>query len=64
MQYYINKIDDLHNTLDKFIKGMENFNLIIGNQRATYNKVGLGYELKNNAKSFGSICNAYRTFKM
>lgn len=39
-----NEIIDLHNTLGKFIKGRENLNTILSNQKGTYNKSGLGYQ--------------------
>lgn len=45
------------NTLDKFTKGTDNLNLVWGNQMASYNNVGLGYEPKNYNKSFRNICN-------
>lgn len=39
-------------------KGKDNFNLLVGNQRASCNKVSIGYELKNISKIFSDICNA------
>lgn len=57
------KIDDLHKTLDKFTKVRDNLNLIIVNQILTYNKIGRGYEQKNNSKSFSNIFVAKRTSK-
>lgn len=39
-----NKIDHFHNTLDKFSKGRDNLDLLLG--RTSYNNVGLGYEPK------------------
>lgn len=45
------KIDNLHNTLRKFTKGRDKLYLLLSNQRIFYNKVSLGYEPKNNAKS-------------
>lgn len=46
------KIEDLQNTLAKFTKGRENLNIILGNQKGTYNKAALGYRPKNHAKLF------------
>lgn len=37
-------------TLDKFIKGKDNLNLILDYQRATYNKPHIGYEQKKNLR--------------
>lgn len=39
-----NKVKRLHETLGKFTKGKENLDLILFNQRASYNKGGLGYQ--------------------
>lgn len=47
----------------KFIKGRYNLNLLLGNQRASYNKSGLGYEPKNIIESFSITCHAYKTSK-
>lgn len=58
-----NKIDDLQKTPDKFSKGRDNLNLLLGNQKESYKKVGLGYEPKNNSKSLIKICNAQSTSK-
>lgn len=41
----------------------DNLNLIIVNQILTYNKIGRGYEQKNNSKSFSNIFVAKRTSK-
>lgn len=35
------KIDSFHNTFDKFTIGRDNLNLLLDNQRASYNKVDL-----------------------
>lgn len=58
-----NKIEYRPNSLDKFTKGIDNLTLILGNQRESYNKAGLGYEPKNNAKGFIKICHTNRTSK-
>lgn len=50
------EIEDLLEILSKFIKGRDNLYMILSNQRASYNKVGLGYQPNNNAKYFMSIC--------
>lgn len=57
LKYYIleNKIDDLHNTLDKCIKRRDNFILILDSQREIYNIVSIGYEPKNNTKKYSNI---------
>lgn len=47
-----NKIEDLQNTLGKFTMGRENLNIILGNQKGTYNKAGLVYHPKNHEKLF------------
>lgn len=52
------KINNLYNTLDKFIKAIDNLNLIIDSQRAYSNKIGVDYEPKNNTKFFSNICYA------
>jgi hypothetical protein len=46
------EIEDLQNTLAKFTMGRENLNIILGNQKGTYNKAGLGYHPKNHEKLF------------
>lgn len=54
-----NKVDILHNTLDMFTKEINNLNIFLGNQRAMYNKIGLGYEPNNNnIKNISNICHA------
>lgn len=50
-----NKFDYLQNTLDKFTKVRDNLNILLGNQRVSYNKVDLGYKPKNTIKSFRNI---------
>lgn len=46
------EIEDLQNTLAKFTMGRENLNIILANQKGTYNKAGLGYHPKNHEKLF------------
>lgn len=41
----------------------DSLNLILGNQRTTYNKADLNYEQKNNVNNFSSICHAIRISK-
>lgn len=48
-------------TLDKFNKGRDKLNLLLGSQRDSYNKFGLGYEPKNNSEIFSNICNVKPT---
>ena len=43
-----NKISDLKKILDKFTKGKNNLNILLSNQKVSYNKDGLGYEPINN----------------
>lgn len=38
--------------------GKDNFDMILSNKRASYNKAGLGYQLDNNTKYFMSIYHA------
>lgn len=38
-----NKIEDLHEILTKFTMGKDYLDVILSNQRASYNKVGLCY---------------------
>lgn len=38
-------------------------NILLGNQRAYYNKNGLSYKPKNNSKILSNICNAQPTSK-
>lgn len=52
---------DLKNTHDKFTKRRYNLNILLGNQTTPYNKVGLGYESKNNVKKIGNICHSNKT---
>lgn len=53
----------MKNTLEIFTKGRYNLNLLLGNQRASYNKVDLGYEPTNNVKNFDKICYDHKTPK-
>lgn len=41
--------------LSKSMKGRDNLVMILSSQRASYNKVGLGCQPDNNAKSFKNI---------
>lgn len=40
-----------------------NFNILLVNQIALYNKANLGYETSNNVKKFDEICDDYKTPK-
>lgn len=53
----------MNNTLDKCIKERDNPKLLISNQRSSYSKVDIGYETKNNLKSFSNICYLNMTLK-
>lgn len=39
-----NEFESFHETLIKFTKGKDNLNMILSNQRASYNKTDLGYQ--------------------
>lgn len=41
----------------------DNLNILFSNQMASYNKVDMGYESKNNSNTFINICNAQQMFK-
>lgn len=56
-----NEVYDLQKTLVKFTQGRDNLEVLLGNQIASYNKVGLGYEPKNNNKNFENICKTKNT---
>lgn len=56
-----NEICNLQNILVKLTKGRDNLNLLLGNQRAYYNKVGIDYKSNNNSKNFINICNSKTT---
>lgn len=58
-----NKIDALQNLLGKFTNGRDKFNISLGNQKVSYNKVDLVYEPKNNSKRIINIFNSQSTFK-
>lgn len=53
-----NEIESLQEILSNFTKGKENFDMMLLNQRASYNKVGIGHQTNNNPKYFISICHA------
>lgn len=52
-QYNILKNENkyLQNMLERFTKGRENLNLLLGNKKTSYNKVCISYEAKNNNKT-------------
>lgn len=41
------EVKNLHETLGKFTKGKENFNLILSSQRSSLNKTGLAFKFDN-----------------
>lgn len=49
-------VEDLYEIPSIFNTGRYNFDMILSSHRASYNKVGLGYEPKINAKNFTNIC--------
>ena len=63
------QVIDLNSTLTKFIKGKENLDRLLGNQRCMFEKKGLGYKPMKNEKLYSnffvkasislSICNSY-----
>lgn len=53
----------MHNILGKFSKEKDKLKIIEGNQGATYNKFGLGYETKSNAEFFNKTWHANNTYK-
>lgn len=54
--WFFNKLNEyLHEILSKFTKGIYNLYMILYNQRASYNKTGIGYQPDCNSKSFMSI---------
>ncbi|CAJ2652972.1 unnamed protein product [Trifolium pratense] len=46
------KVEDLNNVLAKFTMGRDKLDIILGNQKASYNKVGLGYQPKRHTLPF------------
>ncbi|XP_045810784.1 uncharacterized protein LOC123905202 [Trifolium pratense] len=46
------KVEDLNNVLAKFTMGRDKLNIILGNQKASYNKAGLGYQPKRHTLHF------------
>lgn len=46
------EIEELYQTLSKFIRGRDNPNIILSNQKGNYNKIGIGYQLDSNDKYF------------
>lgn len=58
-----NKIVDIQNTLNKFTKGKDNLNLLLGNQMASYDKAGICYEPKKNINSFRNVFNSQQKSK-
>ena len=50
-----NQVKDLKNTLERFSLGSKNLDLILGTQRAVYNRTGLGFKPKRKYKSYLSI---------
>lgn len=45
----------MYNTLDKFTKGWDKLNIVLGNQRTTYDINGVCYERNNNATGFSKM---------
>lgn len=67
-----NEIESFHETLIKFTKGKDNLNMILSNQRASYNKTDLGYQpnkifisifhAKKKTNHYFYKCNYYHKF--
>ena len=49
------QIKELKDTLERFTLGSKNLDLILGKQRASYNKSGLGFKTKTKYKSYLSL---------
>jgi hypothetical protein len=47
-----NKVEDLNNVLAKFTMGRDKLDIILGNQKGSYNKAGLGYQPKRHTLPF------------
>lgn len=50
--YLENEVTSLHETFEKFTNDKDKFNLILSNQRDSFNKNGIGYKLNS---SFNNI---------
>jgi hypothetical protein len=46
------KVEDLNNVLAKFTMGRDKLDIILGNQKGSYNKAGLGYQPKRDSLPF------------
>lgn len=51
------QVKELKSTLEKFMSDSMYLNMILGSQRAVYNKSGLGYKSKISHKSYISLVN-------
>ena len=51
------QIKELKDTLERFTLGSKKLDLILGKQRAVYNKTGLGFKTKIKYKSYLSLAN-------
>ncbi|MCQ7222074.1 hypothetical protein NP006_23520, partial [Salmonella enterica] len=54
------QVKGLKKLLERFTLGSKNLNLMLGSQRAVYNKSGLGYQTETTNKSFISIVNQHK----
>ena len=50
-----NNVDDLTKTLENFVKGRNNLNMLLGNQRCVFDKAGIGYDLIKKQKNLNII---------
>lgn len=56
-----NEVCVLQKELVKFTQGIDNLEVLLVNQRASYNKARLGYEPKNNNNNFQNKCKIKNT---
>lgn len=54
---------DLQNTFERFTKGGDNLNILLGNQRTSYNKTDLGYKLAINVNKLDQIFHDHENCK-
>ena len=50
------RINDLANSLEKFTNGKKNLDTLLGNQRLSFNKEGIGYGQNDSKNFFKNIC--------
>ena len=50
-----NNVDDLTKTLENFVKGRNNLNMLLGNQICVFDKAGIGYDPIKKQKNLNTI---------